>query len=90
MRFRAISLWLVLFTALIVGLSSLDSDLETLSKAAIAKKPTAIVVNQVGYLPRWQKTAFFLNNQKPTAYPQLIDRDTGKVVKRGRAEIRAK
>ena len=82
MRFRAkVSLFLVLFTALIVGLSSLDSDLETLSKAALANKPTAIVVNQVGYLPRWQKTAFFLNNQKPTAHPQLIDRDTRKVVK---------
>ncbi|MEM7590077.1 MAG: cellulase N-terminal Ig-like domain-containing protein [Cyanobacteria bacterium P01_A01_bin.83] len=82
MRLRAkVSLWLVLFTALIVGLSSLDSDLETLTKAAQAKKPTAIVVNQVGYLPRWQKTAFLLNNQKPTTHPQLIDRDTRKVVK---------
>ena len=55
--------------------------LETLTKAAIANKPTAIVVNQVGYLPGWQKTAFFLNDRKPTAHPQLIDRDTRKVVK---------
>lgn len=82
MRFRLkVPLFLILFTALIVGLSSLDSDLETLTKAAIAKKPMSIVVNQVGYLPQWQKTAFFLNNQKPTSHPQLIDRDTRKVVK---------
>ncbi|MEM7761969.1 MAG: glycoside hydrolase family 9 protein, partial [Cyanobacteria bacterium P01_A01_bin.40] len=71
---------IVLFVALLIGISRLDSDLETLSKAEKAKKPTVMVVNQVGYLPQWRKTALFLNNQNPTVPTQLIDRDTKKVV----------
>ncbi|MEM7759363.1 MAG: cellulase N-terminal Ig-like domain-containing protein [Cyanobacteria bacterium P01_A01_bin.40] len=58
------------------GISSLDSDRESLSQVAQGKKPTAIVVNQVGYLPQWRKTAFFLNYQKLTAHSQLINRQT--------------
>ncbi|MEM8675393.1 MAG: glycoside hydrolase family 9 protein [Cyanobacteria bacterium P01_G01_bin.67] len=71
---------IVLFVALLIGISRLDSDLETLSKAEKAKKPTVMVVNQVGYLPQWRKTAFFLNNQNPTVPTQLIESDTKKVV----------
>ena len=81
MKFRLqFSIFIVLFTVLIIGLSSLNSDIKTLSQAEIVEKPTAILVNQVGYLPQWQKTAFFLNNPKPTAHPQLINNDTQKLV----------
>ncbi|MDJ0571562.1 MAG: glycoside hydrolase family 9 protein [Pleurocapsa sp. MO_192.B19] len=81
MKFRLqSSIFIVLFTVFIVGLFSLNSDVKTLSQAEIAEKPTAIVVNQVGYLPQWQKIAFFLNNPKPTAHPQLIDNNTQKLV----------
>ncbi len=54
-----ISLLVVLFTALLIILSVLDNDLETLSKAGISSQKPAIIVNQVGYLPQWQKRAFF-------------------------------
>ena len=81
MKFRLqSSIFIVLFTVFIVGLFSLNSDIKNLSQAEIAEKPTAIVVNQVGYLPQWQKIAFFLNNPKPTAHPQLIDNNTQKLV----------
>ena len=63
------------FVALILGISSLDSDLETLTKAR-----TAIVVNQVGYLPQWQKTAFLIDNQNPTAPLELLNSDTKELV----------
>jgi len=64
-----------IFIALIFGISSLDSDTETLLKVK-----TAIVVNQVGYLPQWQKTALLINNYNPTAQIQLINADTKKLV----------
>jgi endoglucanase len=54
-----ISLLVVLFTALLIILSVLDNDLETLSKAGISSQKPAIILNQVGYLPQWQKKAFF-------------------------------
>ncbi len=64
------------FIALILGISTfLDSDIETLSKIK-----TEIVVNQVGYLPQWQKTALLINNQNPTAQIKLINSDTKKLV----------
>ncbi|MEM7761025.1 MAG: glycoside hydrolase family 9 protein, partial [Cyanobacteria bacterium P01_A01_bin.40] len=63
------------FIALILGISSLDSDLETLSPVK-----TAIVVNQVGYLPEWQKTALLINNQNPAVALELINSDTEEVV----------
>ncbi|MEM7594658.1 MAG: glycoside hydrolase family 9 protein, partial [Cyanobacteria bacterium P01_A01_bin.83] len=63
------------FIALILGISSLDSDLETLSPVK-----TAIVVNQVGYLPEWQKTALLINNQNPAVPLKLLDFDTEEVV----------
>ncbi|MEL6438062.1 MAG: glycoside hydrolase family 9 protein [Cyanobacteria bacterium J06621_8] len=81
MRVRyQISLTIALLIALLISISSLDSDQETLRKAAQARKPTLIVVNQVGYLPQWRKTAFFLNNQQPTIPTQVINRDTEEVV----------
>lgn len=68
MKFRLYSsILLVLFIALIAALSSLDSDLETLSKAGIANKKPAIVVNQVGYFTQGQKSAFFRRNTKFSA-----------------------
>lgn len=75
-----ISLIIVLFAALIFGVSRLDSDQETLIKAVEARKPKVMVVNQVGYLPQWRKTAFLLNNQNPQLPIQLINRDTEQVV----------
>jgi endoglucanase len=54
-----ISLLVVLFTALLIILSVLDNDLETLSKAGISSQKPAIILNQVGYLPQWHKKAFF-------------------------------
>ncbi|MEM7761398.1 MAG: glycoside hydrolase family 9 protein, partial [Cyanobacteria bacterium P01_A01_bin.40] len=79
-RFKAF-LFVGLLVVLLASILNLDRPGKILTKAAIVKKPTAIVVNQVGYLPTWQKTALFLNNQKPTAHPQLIDRQTRKVVR---------
>ncbi|MEM9510017.1 MAG: glycoside hydrolase family 9 protein [Cyanobacteria bacterium P01_E01_bin.35] len=79
-RFKAF-LFVGLLVVLLASILNLDHPVKILTKAAIVKKPTAIVVNQVGYLPTWQKTALFLNNQKPTAHPQLINRDTRKVVR---------
>ncbi len=77
----------VLFTALIVALSSLDSDIETLSKAGIVERKPEIIVNQLGYLPQWQKTAFFrqstaFNSEKiKVSDPiELIDSDTRETV----------
>lgn len=61
--------------AIIIAASSLDSDLETLSKVK-----TKIAVNQIGYLPQWQKSAFLINNQNPTAQIQLINSSTRKPV----------
>ena len=63
------------FIALILGISSLDSDRETLTKVR-----TAIVVNQVGYLPQWQKTALLINNQNPVTSLELINSDTKQLV----------
>ena len=74
------SLLVVFFTALIIVFFSQQNDLQTLSETEASNQNPKIVVNQVGYLPHWQKTAFFLNNQKPTAHPQLIDRDTNKLI----------
>lgn len=70
-----ISIFIAIFVILIAAVSSLDSDRETLSKAR-----AAIVVNQVGYLPQWQKTAFIVNNQNSNINPQLINYDTRKLV----------
>ena len=63
------------FIALIFGISSLDSDLETLSP-----EKTAIAVNQVGYLPEWQKIALLIDNSNPAAPVELLNSDTKKVV----------
>ncbi|MDJ0571316.1 MAG: glycoside hydrolase family 9 protein [Pleurocapsa sp. MO_192.B19] len=79
-RFKA-SLFVGLLTIIIVGLFNLNRHTKILSQEAIANNSPKIVVNQVGYLPQWQKIAFFLNNQKFTSHPQLIDRNTRKVVK---------
>ncbi len=82
MRFRfKVFLYVGLLTVLIVGLLNLDRNTKILSQEAIASNSSNIVVNQVGYLPQWQKTAFFLNNKKSTNYPQLIDRNTRRAVK---------
>ncbi len=77
----------VVFTALIVALSSLDSDIETLSKAGIVERKPEIIVNQLGYLPQWHKTAFFrqstaFNSEKiKVSDPiELIDSDTRETV----------
>ena len=88
MKFRLnnFALVAVFFAALIGILSNLDSDIETLLKAGIASKKPAIVVNQVGYLPQWQKQAFLRQttitdakiNQQSTA--ELVDRDTNKEI----------
>lgn len=70
-----------LLTIIIVGFSNLDYHSKILSQEKSADNSSKIVINQVGYLPQWQKTAFLLNNQKPTIHPQLIDLNTKKVVK---------
>jgi endoglucanase len=58
-----IPLLVVLFTSLLIILSLLDNDLETLSKVGISSQKPAIVVNQVGYLPQWSKKAFYRQSQ---------------------------
>lgn len=63
------------FIVMILGISALDSDIETLLKIR-----TEIVVNQVGYLPQWQKTALIINNSDPNAKIQLINSATKKSV----------
>ncbi|MGD1919209.1 MAG: glycoside hydrolase family 9 protein [Pleurocapsa sp.] len=76
----------VCFAALIGLLSNLDSDIETLLEARIASRKPAIVVNQVGYLPQWQKKAFFRQYSasgakiKQPSVAKLIDRDTSKEI----------
>lgn len=81
-RLRNIVLIAVFFAVLIGILSNLDSDIETLLKAGIASKKPAIVVNQVGYLPKWQKVAFLRQNTlansqiESQASATVIDRDT--------------
>jgi len=82
MQFRFKAFILVgLLTVLLASVLNLDRPNQILSQEAIASNNTKIVVNQVGYLPQWQKTAFLVNNQKSTSHPQLIDRNTRKVVK---------
>ena len=83
-RFHNSILLILLFAAVIAILSTLDSDIETLLKAGIANKKTAIVVNQVGYYPQWQKKAFFRRNvefiaKNRTDETQLIDDQTGQL-----------
>ncbi len=73
-RFRILFLAATLIV-MILGISALDSDIETLLKIR-----TKIVVNQVGYLPRWQKTALLINNSAPTAQIKLINSATKKSV----------
>ena len=65
----------VTFMALILGISSLDSDRETLTKIR-----AEIAVNQVGYFPQRQKTALLINSSNPTAEIKLINSDTRKLV----------
>ena len=65
---------IAIFILLIAGISSLDSDIETLTKAR-----TKIVVNQVGYLPQWPKQALILNHDSASS-PELINADTKKIV----------
>ena len=85
-RLRTFVLVAVVFATLIGILSNLDSDLETLSKAGIASKKPAIVVNQIGYLPQWQKRAFFRKNIISTPQIEqpnsavLIDRDSNQEI----------
>ena len=81
-RFPQSVLFIVLFAVLIVILSRLDSDIETLLNAGITNKKPAIVVNQVGYCPLWQKKAFFRRNiefiaKNRSEEIQLIDENTG-------------
>ncbi len=88
MKFRLNNFVLVAvcFAALIGLLSNLDSDIETLLEARIASRKPAIVVNQVGYLPQWQKKAFFRQYSasgakiKQPSVAKLIDRDTSKEI----------
>lgn len=76
----------IIFAALMGILSNLDSDIETLLKAGVPNKKSEIVVNQIGYLPPWQKVAFFRQTTvldrpiKKLSTAQLIDRDTNKEV----------
>ena len=63
------------FIVMILGISTLDSDIETLSRIR-----TDIVVNQVGYLPQWQKTALLINNSQENTQIKLINVDTRKSV----------
>ncbi len=65
----------VTFITLILGISSLDSDIETLLKIR-----TEIAVNQVGYFPQRQKIALLINSSNPTAEIKLINSDTKKLV----------
>ena len=85
-RLRNCVLVAVFFAALIGILSNLDSDTETLLKAGIISKKPSIVVNQIGYLPQWQKIAFFRQNTisnpkiKLQDNAKLIDRDTNEEI----------
>ena len=46
-----------------------------------AENSTAkIVLNQVGYLPQWQKVAFILNSNQSTESIQVMKRDTNELV----------
>ncbi|MGL5939953.1 MAG: glycoside hydrolase family 9 protein [Waterburya sp.] len=76
-----ISFLVVLFTALLIILSGLDNDRETLSKAGISSQKPAIIVNQVGYLPQWHKKAFFRQsmpfspeNKNSTSVQVIVDK----------------
>lgn len=88
MKYRLyILLLLLVFTVVIVSLSFLDNDLETLSKVAIVAKKPSIVVNQVGYLPQWHKRAwlrqnlaFSSSNPVPNVPAKLIATDSNEVV----------
>ncbi len=73
----------IIVVVVLIGISfGLDSDLKTLSRAGVPNKKPGIVVNQVGYLPQWQKIAFFRSNTKVNEKLELpkkvklIDRDT--------------
>ena len=85
-RLRNFVLGAVLFAALIGILSNLDSDIETLLKAGIVSRKPTIVVNQIGYLPQWQKIAFFRQNTRSSSKiklqenAKLIDRDTNQEI----------
>ena len=79
-RLRIFVLVAVFFAALIGILSNLDSDIETLSKAGIASRKPAIVVNQIGYLPKLQKIAFFRTNTVST--PKIKQPDSAKLIDR--------
>ena len=77
----------IILVVVLIGVSfGLDSDLEALSKAGVPNKKPGIVVNQVGYLPQWQKVAFFRSNTKVNQKfeqpknAQLVDRDTNQEV----------
>ena len=82
----SIAIFVVLVVAAIIFLFSLDSDIETLSKAGISQRKPAIVVNQVGYLPQWQKTAFlrqstaFAGNEVSTSPMRVIELETDREV----------
>ena len=85
-------LTVLIFAAVLMVLSNLDSDIETLLKAGINQKKPAIVVNQVGYLPQWQKKAFlrrstaFSSKQNIKSATELINQETNEVL----AEISSK
>lgn len=76
----------LIFAAVIIVLSNLDSDIDTLVKAGINQKKPAIVVNQVGYLPQWQKKAFlrrstvFSAQQNTKSKAKLINQETNEVL----------
>ena len=88
MKFRLnnFALLVVLLAALIGILFSLDSDTKTLLNAGIPNKKPAIVVNQVGYAPQWEKVAFVRQNTivesqiKQLDIAKLINYDTKKEI----------
>jgi endoglucanase len=66
-------LLVVLFAALMIILFNLDSDTKTLLSAKIPNKQPAIVVNQVGYLPQWQKVGLIRQNTAVDPTPKQLN-----------------
>ena len=76
---KRISRKLALFAmASITALTILGSNY--VSSQGVQPLPTAIVVNQVGYFPHWQKKALVLNAPESHKAPQLVDNETQQTV----------
>lgn len=84
MKFRLsnVVLLVVLLTAVVAFLLSLDKDQEVLLKAGIVNRQPAIVINQLGYLPQGQKIALF-RQSTATDFPQS-NPDTAELINRDR------